>query len=301
MEKDELTAKYNELAEKYEKVRFQLQYLKNHSEITKLKPAFGALRDYQLGLTEFAGRTAALLEKETGAKLFLDCGSLIGAIRHNGFIPWDDDMDFGIMREDYEKVKQYFKEKNRYFVFPDTLSECNGDKLTYYLAVLQKTARKIMLFSDSAAGGTIYGPGPGGEAFAVELWPYDYYREGYTAAEYTRYLEELTGRIDRDREVKDIIAFLAEERSGHPGVSSAPTGAVFPGIDGALFGSRTIRTDRMAETDKIFPLRKIGFEGAAFYAPGTPEELIRIEYPDYTDYPDDLGILHHRPQNGLLY
>lgn len=41
--------------------------------------------------------------KRHNLKYFLDYGTLIGALRHNGFIPWDDDLDISMMMDDYLK------------------------------------------------------------------------------------------------------------------------------------------------------------------------------------------------------
>lgn len=59
------------------------------------------------------------LAEKNDIKLMLGGGTLLGAIRHSGFIPWDDDVDLMLMRDDYEKLIECIKKDNnsRYEVF----------------------------------------------------------------------------------------------------------------------------------------------------------------------------------------
>lgn len=68
-----------------------------------------SFRDVQLGATEVLKKLDALC-REQGWTYFLTYGSMLGAIRHQGVIPWDDDIDIMMPRPDYNKLRAYFIE-----------------------------------------------------------------------------------------------------------------------------------------------------------------------------------------------
>ena len=46
---------------------------------------------------------------ENGLRYYMGCGTLIGAVRHKGFIPWDDDLDVFMPRPDFMRLVRSYK------------------------------------------------------------------------------------------------------------------------------------------------------------------------------------------------
>lgn len=62
--------------------------------------------------------------KTNGISYVCIAGTALGAVRHKGFIPWDDDLDIGLLREDYDKLKTIcMTELNNSYVYQDYFTD----------------------------------------------------------------------------------------------------------------------------------------------------------------------------------
>ena len=92
---------------------------------------------------DFAKEVVEDIEKNTDIKFWLDGGSLLGAIRHKGFIPWDDDMDFAALRPDYEKLIKYLSEK---YIYVDSSDWIIGKYPQHVKECVEKYPNEIVVF-----------------------------------------------------------------------------------------------------------------------------------------------------------
>lgn len=82
--------------------------------------------------------------EENNLTYYMYAGSLLGAVRHNGFIPWDDDLDVIMFRDDFEKFKKIFiaSENDKYELL------CNETEKDYF-HLLAKLMLKGTRFEES--------------------------------------------------------------------------------------------------------------------------------------------------------
>lgn len=124
------------------------------------------LRKVQLTLLEIAKEIKRVCE-ENNIRYFLYRGTFLGAVRHQGFIPWDDDMDFAMLREDYEKFCRIAPEKlGEKFVFQNWYTSRN------YAQPFGKVRKRGTLYIEAKSGNLEE------NGLYVDIYPLDFAPEG---------------------------------------------------------------------------------------------------------------------------
>lgn len=106
--------------------------------------------------------------KKNGIKWWLSSGTLLGAARHKGYIPWDDDMDIVLLKEDYKKLEKILCEmESDEFVFHCTKTDVD------YVNVFGKFRKRVGIVHASSLRYRYYKwTGIGFDIFAIEKTNY---------------------------------------------------------------------------------------------------------------------------------
>ena len=262
------------------KNRISIDYSK-YDDITQIPPAEGFLRDYQLALLSILKEMDRICTSHN-IRYWLSGGTLLGAKRHKGFIPWDDDVDTDMMREDYEKFPAIF---NACTTNPDLYCELWRDKNASATCILKIRHKKIS------------------QAF-VDIFPHDFY---YTSVQGSD-KRKLNNKIKRIRKIlslnpfrikdnKDLEKFfkkITDERINEKiEVDERIKPSIHWGID---FPHRW--NNWIYDYEQIFPLKKIEFEGCEFNCPNDTDFMLKNIYGNYMSLPKSI-CPHHTDENSF--
>lgn len=244
--------------------------------------------------------------RENNISYWLDSGTLLGAARHKGFIPWDDDIDIVMPRADYEKFKLIATDKLPKNLFLQT----NYSDLEYDM--LWTKVR------DNNSEIVEYKVGNYHNGLFIDIFPMDDYTDVDKYLKYKKKFNSIYRTLILVKEpfekvknkkifIKNIIKFFAK-------VLLFPFAfmekkMVFDYIykkrDEYIQKSQGENTEILGysmevaywnfhiEKKNIFPLKEIQFEDASFYAPGNYDAYLTKLFGDYMELPPENERIPH--------
>jgi len=236
--------------------------------------------------------------KANNLSYFLTAGTLIGAVRHNGYIPWDDDIDIAMSREDYEKFIDIceVKDETNYYILSNRSP--GNYKLDY--RSYAKFCKKGTVYAENIKNNDCY---PG---IFIDIWPYDksFYPFIPIQRELIIFIWDLYCRLKRniDKKQKDyknilarifciiipikIIDIMHKKLYVIFNKSKAKSISFFSG-----------RYNYKRESHKyniLFPLLKMEFEGKHYCVPNNWDLFLKKMYGNYMELPPvEKQVSHH--------
>lgn len=230
---------------------------------------------------------------------FIMGGNLIGAIRHQGFIPWDDDMDIAMMREDYNKFLEIAsKEIDDKFV----VDYIENDP--YYYLPFAKVRIKDSLYEEPVQKNY-----KGFKGIWVDIFPLDnaskedslFIRFQAFLKEGIHFVNAVKANVSSEKYAvfKKVIKFIFKPFSIKKLIHiqtrimkwNKNPNALYCISFGAKYG---MKKQTMLKT-VFLPTVKLNYEDRIYEAPGNYEFYLNRVYPDYMTLPPEEKRITHNP------
>ena len=224
--------------------------------------------------------------KEQNIPYRIDGGNVLGAIRHGGFIPWDDDIDIVLLRKDQKKLCRYLKKHPHPQYKLQSFSTDYGFVGAW--SVLRDTKSEYIKENDNVHNVRKY------RGLQVDIFPYEN-RIIWPFFRFTRYITHLNHKLFITKWNCLLLArfvYIIQFGILHP----------FFRLAGFLFGDPKVYMHAYGATftmrhfaNSLFPLKPLSFEGHEFPGPAVPIQYC-LEYygENYVNLPEKDKRNHHK-------
>lgn len=256
------------------------------------------LRDLQLAQIEILKEIDSVCKKNS-LKYSLYAGTLLGAVRHKGFIPWDDDLDICMPREDYDKFLEVWKDEEH----PGFLIQ-NKENMRRFSQSFTKIRKDHTTFWQKGEPNDQYHLGIFVDIFPIDRIPNGWFRRKIFQLEcvlyqiYTREYAPIYGK-KMEKRITKLLLFLIPKWI-RPTVRKKLLNKITKWNDDESLN--TIATEIMSTIKMPLPTRMLDeyvymdFDGQKFMCFKMWDEYLSLKYHDYMQLPpEEERVWKHHP------
>ena len=221
--------------------------------------------------------------REEGIPYWMDAGTLLGAVRHKGFIPWDDDLDICILKKDYKRFRKAALAK-----LPPDLAYQDWTTDRNHFEMSPRIRDRKSLFDQPESRYQKY-RGLFMDVILVERVP---------SMKIKQFIYFFYGRISREIHNYGLVAYPSKaKRIVIKGLAYLFWPPVMLMILLARLHAALIHSDTLSRyysgwpaprcLSDIFPCKELEFEGRMFSAPANPDAYLTKQFGDYMTLPPE--------------
>lgn len=248
-------------------------------DLSHYNPDGSKLRQAQLRMLEILTAVDEICTCHN-IRYWLAFGTLLGAVRHKGFIPWDDDLDICVMRDDYKRFsKVMIKELPSYMALQDYHTDSR-----YFTRGLYRIRDKDS-YLDEPGYKIFKEQGLLIDVFLIERMPSISFKQWIRKVNLESYLYRkdiaMSGQSNRikGRILKPFCNSLISIAHFISKISMSKKLSLHYLTDVSGFGFIQF------SSDDIFPLKRMSFENKEFLVPNNYDKILRQIYGDYMTLP----------------